>query len=167
MPVASAKVVNPNRSVNNNHDYILADLRLGMVFNPFSVPPSLASLLLLSREIKASRPRRTKVVFSEIPVSREAFSNILSSMFNVVLICMMMHHLCIYVSGKPDLMHPCPFDCMFAFKDLFDFSCCIHNRIDLQTFQTKIIPKKHSVNSPQLFYVLFNGLILNWLNDLG
>ncbi len=97
-----AKMIHPDRSINNNHDYFLADLRLGVAFKPFSVPPSLASRLLLSRDIKASRPSRTKAVFSETPVKREASSNILSSMFNVVLICMMMHHLCIHINSKFD-----------------------------------------------------------------
>jgi hypothetical protein len=103
MPVACAKMIDPNGRINNNHNYFIADLRLGIAFNPFSVPPSLASRLLLSRAIKASRPSRTKAVFSETPVRREAFSIILSSMFNVVLICMMMHYLCIHVNSKYNL----------------------------------------------------------------
>jgi len=103
MLVTGAKMIHPDRSINNNHDYFVEDLRLGMAFNSFSVPPSLASRLLLSRAIKASSPSRTKAVFSEIPVRREAFSNILSSIFNVVLICIMMHHLCIHVNSKSNL----------------------------------------------------------------
>jgi len=66
----------------------------------FSVPPSLASRLLLSRAIKASKPSRTKEVFSLMPVNRDAFSNILSSMFSVVLICINVHYICILVNRK-------------------------------------------------------------------
>jgi hypothetical protein len=66
----------------------------------FSVPPSLASRLLLSRAIKASKPSRTKAVFSLTPVSRDALSNILPSMFSVVRICINMHETCIYVKKK-------------------------------------------------------------------
>jgi len=66
----------------------------------FSVPPSLASRLLLSRAIKASKPSRTKEVFSLTPVSRDAFSNILSSMLSVVLICINVHYICIYVNRQ-------------------------------------------------------------------
>ena len=98
MLVALAKMIDPNGRINNNHNYFLADLRLGAAFNPFSDPPSLESRLLLSRAIKASRPSLTRAVFSEIPVRLEAFSIILSSIFSVVLMCIMMHHLCIYVN---------------------------------------------------------------------
>ena len=60
-------------------------LRRRGVSNCFSVPPSLASLLLLSRAINASRPSLTKEVFSLIPVSLDAFSINSSSMIKVVL----------------------------------------------------------------------------------
>jgi len=63
----------------------------------FSVPPSFANRLLLSRAIKASSPSRTKDVFSLMPVSRDAFSNTLSSIFSVVLMHINMHQICIYV----------------------------------------------------------------------
>jgi len=55
----------------------------------FYTPPSVTypQPMLLSQAIKASKPSRTKEVFSLTPVSRDAFSNILSSMFSVVLIC--------------------------------------------------------------------------------
>jgi len=74
MLIAISEVIDPNRSINKNHDYFFIDLRLEMECNSFSVPPSFASRLLLSRAIRASRPSRTKEVFSLIPVSREAFS---------------------------------------------------------------------------------------------
>ena len=38
----------PNRSIDEDHSYLLAGLLLGMGRSDFSVPPSLASLLLLS-----------------------------------------------------------------------------------------------------------------------
>jgi hypothetical protein len=56
--------------------------------------------LLLSRAIKASKPSRTKEVFSLTPVSRDAFSNILSSMLSVVLICINVHYICIFVNRQ-------------------------------------------------------------------
>ncbi len=71
-------------------------LRTGL--REFSEPPSSASLLALSRAIKASRPNLTKDVFSLTPVSLDAFLIMSSSMFNVVLICINMHHMCIYVN---------------------------------------------------------------------
>ncbi len=63
----------------------------------FSLPPNLASLLLLSREIRASNPSLTNDVFSLIPVNSEALLRIFSSMFMVVLICIDMHEICIPV----------------------------------------------------------------------
>ena len=68
-----------------------AGLRRGMARSPFSDPPSLSSRLLLSRAIKASKPSRTRAVFSLTPTSLDAFSSILSSMFSVVLMCINMH----------------------------------------------------------------------------
>jgi len=38
----------PNRSINEHHGYLLAGFLLGIGRSDFSVPPSLASLLLLS-----------------------------------------------------------------------------------------------------------------------
>ena len=97
MFVTISEMVDPDGSINKNHDYNLVDLRLGMLRNAFSVPPSLARRLLLSLAIKDSRPSLTREVFSLIPVKRDAFSRILSSMFSVVLMHIMMHHLCILV----------------------------------------------------------------------
>jgi len=100
MTAAPPKVGNPNRGINDDHGYDLADLRLRIGRRSFSVPPSLARRLLLSRAIRASSPRRTSAVFSLRPVKRDAFSKISSSMFSVVLICINMHYLCIYVNWK-------------------------------------------------------------------
>ena len=102
MPASLAKVGNPNRSIDKDHIWPYAGLRLGMGRRFFSVPPSLASLLLLSRAIKASKPSRTKDVFSLTPVSRDAFSKILSSMLSVVLICICMPILYIQVKRNTD-----------------------------------------------------------------
>jgi hypothetical protein len=104
MPAAPPKVGNPNRGINDDHGYDFADLRLRMGRRSFSVPPSLARRLLLSRAIRASNPRRTKAVFSLRPVKRDAFSKILSSIFSVVLIHINMHYLCIFVNCKISLI---------------------------------------------------------------
>jgi len=98
------KVGNPNRGINDDHGYDFADLRLRMARRSFSVPPSLARRLLLSRAIRASSPRRTNAVFSLSPVKRDAFSKILSSIFRVVLMCTNMHHSYIYVNYKMSLI---------------------------------------------------------------
>jgi hypothetical protein len=71
----------------------------------FSLPPSLASRLLLSPAIKDSKPSLTKEVFSLTPVSRDAFSNILSSMLSVVLICINMYQIYIHVKYKILMIH--------------------------------------------------------------
>src|SRR3972149_3890707 len=70
-------------------------------FFSFAVPPSSASLLLLSIEINASNPSFTSVVFSLMPVSFETFLIKLSSMFKVVLIVPS----CIYMYQYARLVH--------------------------------------------------------------
>jgi hypothetical protein len=52
--LTSAKVIDPDRSVDENHDDL--GLLLGIAFNPGSVPPSLARRLALSRAISAFKP---------------------------------------------------------------------------------------------------------------
>ena len=64
----------------------------------FSVPPRRARRFALSLATSASNPRRTSAV-SLIPVRSAAFSINLSSMFNVVLICIYMHLLYADVNG--------------------------------------------------------------------
>ena len=105
LPVTLAQVDNPNGGINKDHRCFQAYLRLGTALRLFSVPPSFASRLLLSRAIKASRPSRTKDVFSLMPVNRDAFSNILSSMLSVVLICISMNEMCIYVKEKDSIIN--------------------------------------------------------------
>jgi len=73
------------------------DRRRGIAFKSFSVPPSIANRLLLSRAISASRPKWTNVVFSVTPVNNDAFFSICSFMFSVVLICISMHLLYAFV----------------------------------------------------------------------
>jgi hypothetical protein len=89
---------NPNRSIDENHTRGYLDRRLGMGRSSLSVPPNFARRLLLSLAMRASSPSFTKEVFSLIPVICDAFFRILSSMFNVVLICINMHYLYIYVN---------------------------------------------------------------------
>lgn len=97
--VPFAEVIDPNRSIGENHTPSSARLRLtGLRF--LSVPPRAANRRALSREIKASRPSRTREVFSFTPVSLAALRKRPSSMFSVVLICISMHVLCISVKDK-------------------------------------------------------------------
>jgi hypothetical protein len=85
--VAPTKVVYPNRSIDKYH----ADRLLGTLERLLSVPPKLAKRFALSLAIRACRPRRTKVVFSETPVSFLASRRRSGSIFSVVLICINMH----------------------------------------------------------------------------
>ena len=94
----------PNWRVNQNHSYLLFALLLGIGRSFFSVPPNLASLLLLSRAMMASKPSLTKEVFSLTPVNWDASSISLSSIIMVVLICMNMHKKCIFVKTKNTLL---------------------------------------------------------------
>jgi len=73
-PVEEMKREKDGRKKDAYYDFI--GLRLGIFLNFFSVPPSIARRLLLSRAINASRPSFTNDVFSLMPVKREAFSKI-------------------------------------------------------------------------------------------
>jgi hypothetical protein len=92
-----AKMRHPDRSVHENHSYIFLDLLLGIERRAFSVPPSRASLRLLSRAINALSPSRTSEVFSSILVRAEALSKSSLSILIVVLICIYMYYICISV----------------------------------------------------------------------
>src|SRR4030043_905891 len=81
----------PIRRYQQEPFYFSAILRRGIIFSFFSVPPSFASLLLLSIAINASNPSLTSVVFSLMPVSFETFLIRLSSMFKVVLILTLLY----------------------------------------------------------------------------
>src|SRR3972149_3385764 len=91
----------PIRRYQQEPFYFSAILRRGIIFSPFSVPPSFASLLLLSIAMSASKPSLTSVVFSLMPVSFETFLIRLSSMFKVVLIVPS----CIYMYQYARLVH--------------------------------------------------------------
>jgi hypothetical protein len=87
--IPAVQMVHPDRCVHQDHDPPCRRRWIGPSF--FSVPPSAASLRLLSRAMMDSRPRRTKDVFSLIPVRREARANSASSIFSVVLMHINMH----------------------------------------------------------------------------
>jgi len=94
--LAATQVLNPDGSVGEHHQ---AGRRRGMFDILGCVPPSAASRLPASRAISASSPARTKAVFSWIPVSSLARWSRLSSMINVVRICISMHRTCILVKA--------------------------------------------------------------------
>jgi len=89
----SPEMADPNRRIDKNHP--LRSLRFqrrlrGAAEARVSAPPMAASLLAASRRTKASKPIRTREVFSVTPVRRDASAMSLSSIFSVVLICINM-----------------------------------------------------------------------------
>jgi hypothetical protein len=99
--VPPAEVVDPDGGVDEDHAARAVRLRGGRS-RFFSVPPRSARRRALSRAMRASRPIRTKAVFSVTPVSRAASAINVSPIFNVVLICISMHCLYIRVNGRND-----------------------------------------------------------------
>ena len=95
--VPGAEMLNPHRGINEDHATRPGRRRRTGV-SLGSLPPSPASRLALSLATKASRPKRTSEVFSEIPVSLAALRSSSSSMLSVVLICIMMYHSYIHVN---------------------------------------------------------------------
>ena len=95
--VSPAEMIDPNGGIDQDHAAFRLLLRGGRT-RFLSVPPRSARRRALSRAISASRPIRTRAVFSAIPVRREAFPISASSIFSVVLICMNMHYSCIQVN---------------------------------------------------------------------
>ena len=91
-----AEVADPNGRIDEYH-HLVAERRLGTARRFGSVPPRAASRFPDSRAISASKPARTKAVFSLIPESCLARSSRCSSIFNVVRICISMHLWCIPV----------------------------------------------------------------------
>ena len=91
LPVSATEMVNPYGRVSQNHVQALRRRRTGR--NRFSVPPSAANRAALARAIRASRPIRTKAVFSVTPVKRAAAANAASSILIVVLMHIRMHDL--------------------------------------------------------------------------
>jgi len=88
--VTLAEMIDPNRSVDENHFADRGRLRR-TGDKRGSVPPSLANRRALSRAIRASSPMRTNAVFSFSPVNAAALRSISSSMFKVDLIRINMH----------------------------------------------------------------------------
>jgi hypothetical protein len=88
--IAFAEMIDPNRSVYENHDAERGRLRR-TEDKRGSVPPSMANRRALSRAIRASRPMRTNAVFSFSPVKAAAFRSISSSMFKVDRMHINMH----------------------------------------------------------------------------
>jgi len=82
---------NPDRRVDQDQHQLLDARRLGIARRFFSVAPSSANRLLDSRAMRASRPSRTRAVFSFTPVSSAARFSVSSWMFSVVLMQMSMH----------------------------------------------------------------------------
>lgn len=89
------EMLNPYRSIGQEHRYLPSERLRGMLFSFFSLPPISASLLPLSIAINDSRPRLMRDVFSLIPVNFDALESNLSSMFNVVRIISFRHGVCI------------------------------------------------------------------------
>lgn len=93
MGSATAQMVNPDRSIYQDHAQLWRARRRGARRARGSVPPNSANLRLADSAIRASSPARTRAVFSTIPDSRDASLRSLSSIFNVDLICINMHEL--------------------------------------------------------------------------
>ena len=81
--------------LNDDAEVGFSGRRLGTGSRLYSVPSSSASLLLLSRAIRASRPSLTRAVFCLIPVELDALFSRASSILSVVCICYNMYKLCI------------------------------------------------------------------------
>lgn len=136
MGAACSQVRHPYRGIGNDHVYFLADLLRGIGCRSLSVPPSSASLLLLSRAIKASKPSLTREVFSLTPVNSEALFSISSSIFSVVLICINMHDLGIHVKWHPkrgelliiqrSFYIPCRIPLLSPHQNRFSLQSCDH-----------------------------------------
>jgi hypothetical protein len=89
-----SEVINPYRGVDKDH---YTALRRGTRFAPGSLPQRAAKRRALWREMSASSPIRTKVVFSRTPVSRDASARIVSSILSVVFIHIRMGKIDVYV----------------------------------------------------------------------
>ncbi len=89
--VAPAQMLHPDRGVDQYQRPSAAGRRRRIFRRRVSLPPKAASLLALSRAIKASSPACTTAVFSVIPVSCAACLSKVSLILSVVLICISMH----------------------------------------------------------------------------
>jgi hypothetical protein len=81
--IATAKMIDPHRRVDQNQTAILWRLR-GAAFNLGCVPPSRARRLALSRSMRAFNPSLNMVVRSIGPASLVAFASNSSSILTVV-----------------------------------------------------------------------------------
>ena len=86
-PIPCAEERDPYWGIDKDHGYGFSGRRVGTGSRLFSVPSSFASLLLLSRAIRASTASLTRAVFCLMPVNVDARFNRTSSIFSVVLIC--------------------------------------------------------------------------------
>jgi hypothetical protein len=91
--VRSAEMIDPDRRIDEHARCIQRRRRIGSRFG--SDPPRRPRRLALSRAMSAFKPSRTREVFSVSPVRREASRRSFSSIFKVVLICIVMHIICI------------------------------------------------------------------------
>ena len=91
--IPCVKERHPYWRIDKDHGYGFLGCRRGTDSRLFSVPSSSASLLLLSRAIRASRPSLTRAVFWLIPVKVDAWFSRESSILSVVLICYNMYKL--------------------------------------------------------------------------
>jgi hypothetical protein len=82
--LVNMQVVNPDRSVDQDHRD--GARRRGAAVARGSVPPSAANRRALSTRMSVSKPWRSSVDFSFVPVSSAAFASNASSMVTVVLI---------------------------------------------------------------------------------
>jgi hypothetical protein len=103
--IAFPEMIDPDRRVDEDHT-IGSVRRRGTGWSSFMDPPRAARRRALSRAIRVSSPRRTRDVFSRMPVSSAAVRRRVSSMFRVVLICIDMLFLYIFVKPKPDPPYP-------------------------------------------------------------
>lgn len=100
--IVPPEMVNPDRGVNQDHLLLGADRRRRPALAFGSEPPIKASLRAASRETSASRPMRTSVSFSGMPVRNAALSRRVSSMLRVVFMSTMMSHFMRQVKRRPE-----------------------------------------------------------------
>jgi len=82
--VAAAKIIYPNRRINQNHYSSVPDWRRGMDSSLGCEPPNWAKRRALSRSIRAFSPSRNRADFSLTPVNSTALAYKSSSIFSVV-----------------------------------------------------------------------------------
>src|SRR5229473_6214578 len=101
-----AQVVYPYRRINQHAFYRPAVRLRGMAFRLLSVPPNAARRRALSRAMSATRPACKTSVFLVKPLNLRACSSSVSSIINVVLICINMPEWCISVKIRNQIWSP-------------------------------------------------------------